>query len=107
MNDYIKRDDAITEICRKGCDLERGGIRIVAMVEAKQFAVDVLDNIPAADVRENVRGKWIDAGDFWSCTVCGSTRLKRYNCAYGKCKAIVPDNYCPACGADMRGKTDG
>lgn len=51
MNDYIKREDAINEICRKGCQMERAN-RFISMHEAKQFAVDVLDDIPAADVRE-------------------------------------------------------
>ena len=54
--------------------------------------------IPTADVRENVRGKWkrriVDGG--WNanlvCSECGYTLM-------------IEDgyNFCPNCGADMRG----
>lgn len=53
-------------------------------------------NIPAADVRPVVRGRWepISDGGYWRCTSCaepteafGAKRLYRF---------------CPFCGADMR-----
>ena len=58
----------------------------------------MIDDIPTADVRENVRGKWkIEyTGDGWNdyidvtCTNCGKT-IK-----HGK-----PFNFCPNCGAEM------
>ena len=104
--DYIKREDAINEICLRGCALERQRKLVLSMCEAKQFAVDVIDDIPAADVRENIYGKWIDMGDFVQCSACCCTRLKRYNCAYGPVTQVSFDNYCPTCGADMRGAKD-
>lgn len=58
-----------------------------------------LEQIPIADVVERQTGKWIynpggesefDAGDFYICDQCGSS-------------AWEDSNFCPNCGADMRG----
>ena len=65
-----------------------------------------IDDQPTADVRENVRGEWIDKGKKWTitngylvmnipvkeCSVCGRPYLY-----------IITDRFCPNCGADMRG----
>ena len=50
--------------------------------------------LPAADVRENRRGKWkpyLPEGLRYQCSECGS----RYE---------IPWHFCPNCGADMRGE---
>ena len=64
-----------------------------------------IDKIPTADVRENVRGEWIEhkplsfgkiikgLGNVFECSVCG----EEVNCE--------PCNFCPNCGADMRGES--
>lgn len=63
--------------------------------------VDLLKAEPAADVRENVRGEWVDRNGnivfpFW----------ERYECS--ECGARSDNkNFCPNCGADMRGDVDG
>ena len=53
-----------------------------------------IDDIPIADVRENVRGKWLrPSNSLWKiadCSVCGIT-------------SVEAENFCPNCGADMRG----
>lgn len=68
----------------------------------------LIDNQPTADVRENVRGEWREENPreksmMWRCSVCGRIAYyptigerKNYkkHCGY---------NYCPNCGADMRG----
>ena len=45
------------------------------------------------DVRENVKGEWIDRGKDmmirWQCSECGRKDIHIYN-------------FCPDCGADMR-----
>ena len=55
--------------------------------------LDDIDNQPTADVRENVRGEWIDRGKDmtirWQCSECGRKDTHIYN-------------FCPNCGADMR-----
>ena len=59
--------------------------------------VDSINETPTADVRPNVRGEWVDFSmsikgvPMEACGVCGTWSL-----GMGK-------NYCPNCGADMRG----
>ena len=50
-----------------------------------------LRTMPTADVRENVHGHWTDDCE---CSVCG----------FGVDPITVGSNYCPHCGADMRGE---
>lgn len=59
------------------------------LIDAQNF----VRNVPAADVRPVVRGKWelFCGGLDWQCSNCNwSTR------------ADIPRNFCPNCGADMR-----
>ena len=53
-----------------------------------------VDAMPTADVRENVRGEWIEVKHTFldQCSNCGYIT------------ADVTTNYCPNCGADMRGE---
>ena len=53
---------------------------------------EIIDDIPTADVRENVRGEWISIMGHQVCSICGYKN------------DIVPTNFCPNCGADMRGE---
>lgn len=69
---------------------------------------DVLDDVedfPAADVRHVVRGKWIGTHDgfyySYSCSECSYEALYKENT-----KDQVCSEYCPNCGADMRGESD-
>ncbi len=48
------------------------------------------DAIPAADVREVVRGKWKVNPVYIKCSLCKEAFL------------LIPQNFCPNCGADMR-----
>lgn len=63
----------------------------------------LIKSIPTADVRENVRGEWKKGGeqpyfrkhfDIVVCSVCNKRGEQRWN-------------FCPNCGADMRGEKDG
>lgn len=51
-----------------------------------------IDNAPTIDVEPVRYGRWIDhpLTKYPICSVCG-------------CKALAKYNYCPNCGADMRG----
>lgn len=62
-----------------------------------------------ADVVERKRGKWVLVEDFsteeiedgekyWVCSLCG--------CGSDSYDTTYHTNYCPNCGADMRGVTD-
>ena len=62
----------------------------------------MIDTQPTADVRENVKAHWIDMKP---------TGDSRFMCSRCKWKEKVPTimgepivwDYCPSCGADMRG----
>ena len=64
-------------------------------------AIDaVVDNEPTADVRENVRGEWIHD----EITRNGNTvYTPNAKCSICYCYVFQESNFCPNCGADMRG----
>lgn len=72
--------------------------------EVKKIFDEIIDLQPTADVRENVRGEWIPHDlengeksiDEDCCSVCGERfrEIAMTGCEW---------NYCPNCGADMRG----
>lgn len=77
MSDYISRDAAIDAV-------------FGAMADGRAI-FPALNNLPAADVRPVVRGKWIDIRDDVyeiRCSVCGDANY-------------IKTNYCPYCGAKM------
>ena len=93
MSDYISRQAAIEALA---------GWKISPIV---------LDPVPAADVRENVKGRWVEVVDrtemydkegvktwgmLFQCNQCGFV----LNAVEGHTGQY---NYCPNCGADMRG----
>ena len=87
MNDYIKREDVLSEISYHE---SRGG-NIAASIR------NAIRRLPAADVRENVRGEWM-----------GTTMLcEQVLCRCSACGTEAPIGwYCLWCGAKMRGEKD-
>jgi hypothetical protein len=67
--------------------------------------VEMVKAFPAADVRENDKGEWRLSSDHAEgvCTVCN---FKIYGTPYNGHYFIVPYNFCPNCGADMREVTE-
>lgn len=90
--DYISREAAI-EAMYKDAEAHPGHIFWVTQHEA-------LMDIPAADVRPVVRGKWIGTHDgfyySYSCSECGYEALYKENT-----KDQVCSEFCPNCGARM------
>ena len=69
------------------------------------------EDFPAADVRPVVRGEWIfDSDNLPICSECQEIALQRM---FVKIPSLIQDvrmvrsNFCPFCGADMRGKEAG
>lgn len=76
MSELISRQAAIDEIrkCR--------------------FVVDAIEKIRGLPSAQPKTGEWVEEdehGDLWICDQCGFASEHR-------------DNYCPNCGADMRGE---
>jgi len=79
--------------------------------------VDIEDvkSIPSADVRENVKGKWIkiQSGDkdFPEIIVCNKCYHENSHLDFNEHnepigKVFVKSNFCPNCGADMRKESE-
>lgn len=65
----------------------------------------VIDSIPAADVRPERYGEWVEGEDWYHCSVCG---LKApYVPQYQDEPITYTSSYCPRCGARMNGKGGG
>lgn len=81
MSRYIDADKLLNTICDKGLDCDA---LMIAISEQ-----------PTADVRENIKGEWIEKNDVCRCSVCGKEALwsERIGC--------VRTDYCPNCGAQM------
>lgn len=72
----------------------------------------LIDTEPTADVRENVRGEWVIVVD--KTEMCDKEGVKTWGslCQCNKCGFVLNAveghigqyNFCPNCGADMRGE---
>ena len=105
-HDYISRQAAIDNINDfiKKCYARGNDIR-----QYQEGLTHYVLNIPTADVRENVKGEWIEDNPreksmMWRCSVCGRIAYyptigerKNYkkHCGY---------NFCPNCGAEMQNR---
>ena len=92
MDEYIKREDA----------KQAAGLIALMSVDRKVTCGEVrkiMEDIPPADVKPVVRGKWIIRNTFDDCVYarcdqCAITQIFYYG------KPLT--NFCPNCGADMR-----
>jgi len=98
MSDLISRQAAI-EVCDWWQhEYDESASRIDDIIHC--IAEDI-EKLPSADVRENVRGEWRFSPDHAE-GVCSVCQFKIYGRPYQNTYLIVPYNYCPNCGADMR-----
>lgn len=92
MAEYIKREDALNAIRKSP----------ISNMSTRLFCVDAIADIPAADVVERKHGKWLDVTTLdneFICWVCSE-------CRHGADFVYEPYNFCPNCGAYMRGDSD-
>lgn len=93
MSDLINRQDAIEALVNKGQASTRYKIGDFWELNGQEIR-EVLNAMPSvADVVEVKHGRWIDTGSGQECSICQEIQ-------YGYDSAR---NFCPNCGADMRG----
>jgi hypothetical protein len=96
MAEYIEREAAYP-LAKKICDAVDSHPRVLL----PRTILDLIDDLPAADVRPVVHGKWI-----WQDAPCFGNPYGSYKC---ECGCLMPHktNFCPNCGADMREESNG
>lgn len=103
MKEYIEREAALESVREKVliCESLPDTIAKDASLFTLASMNDSLKSIPAADVREVARGKWIMTTErFAPERICSSCEC-RFPVAAGEgVKEIL--SFCPNCGADMR-----
>lgn len=94
MTDYISREDALNF----EMEIEADPDEIQAISKGMALYGEYIKSIPAAEVMERKRGEWQPLNSLTNkCTSCG----EKYWFYLG-----IPYNFCPHCGADMRGDSD-
>lgn len=86
MSDYISREKVLKLVA------ESGKYSLMAMIADPEI-------IPSADVRENIHGTWEE----WKGKVYENVPICS-NCKHGFPLITKEYNFCPHCGADMRGE---
>ena len=110
MAEYIKKDEVIKLIREDKVEITPNLLTIAMLAAPNGYSAedcykainDTCDrhikeirNLPAADVVERKKGKWIHFSRSDECSVCG----------YDTGKYEAPTWFCPKCGADMRGES--
>lgn len=98
MSQYINRKEAIDhfEHTLEASNNSKGYNE--GWCDGVQFCIDFLNNAPTADVRPNVHGEWINEQWTEDCILIG---VECDNCHIVEGRFY---DFCPNCGADMRGK---
>lgn len=98
MNDLIYREDAIRTVCEYDCHLGDNPCE-----EGKGcWAVRGLRKLPSAD---RPQGKWKVSDKDSVCSVCGKDEAE-FICGTEDWYGYGLSNYCPNCGARMKGVDD-
>ena len=95
MSDYISREVAIEQIKKEWAKLP--------LSKTTGFAIlmRVLRKIPAADVVERKRGRWERLNTYYE--PLGISPPPIVYCSECRLVGYWEPNFCPQCGADMRG----
>ena len=103
MKDYISREVAIEAF---GEEPEVWTDSEGELATRFQWRVDknLIETLPAADVRENVHGEWVEIPDecfasIYRCSNCGANPPIEFG-------EYIFSNFCPNCGCSMKEKKD-
>ena len=98
MVEYIKREDAINVVEKYFTDF---------LQLEPDICLDGIRSLPDADVVKRKNGKWMQTDAFPHhvyCSVCYKTYIPNSEWSIWE-DGDLPRNFCPNCGADMRGGT--
>ena len=88
----------------RALEIVRGqGIEHPNAYHLTNYATLILREAPTVDAVEVVHGRWIDKGEYAVCTECGGRSGTQYD---GVEPIPLMTQFCPNCGADMRGSND-
>ena len=96
--DLIERQSAIDAANRSDYD----GLTVEDVAKVTDAVVEELKQLPSAQP-ERKKGKWIEHE--WAEEV-GGMLVSNYECSECHCWQRETSDFCPNCGADMRGEQD-
>lgn len=105
MAKYIDADNLINELSAACMPIYEKGI--TGILGDNSSIADIINEQPTADVQEVKHGDWLKPGNDpidnkqWICSECKGLTETAYYC--GHCYY----NYCPNCGARMKGDSNG
>ncbi len=105
MARYINADNLINELSAACMPIYEKGI--TGILGDNSSIADIINEQPTADVQEVKHGDWLKPGNDpidnkqWICSECKGLTETAYYC--GHCYY----NYCPNCGARMKGDSNG
>lgn len=103
MKEYIDKQELLEELRKDledDCNVYHSHIKKEIRDKKYEFAIDVIQDAQATDVKEVVHAKWVGRvnmfnGDvYYYCSKCGESHP--YENPYTK-----RANYCPKCGSEM------
>lgn len=96
MAEYIEREEAYS-LAKKVCEAVDSNPRVLLPM----IILDLVDDLPAADVRPAARGEW---GKSLNSNFSPFDNSGEYLYRCNQCRHIqnYESNFCPNCGADMR-----
>ena len=112
MSDYISREEAIMAVTRARLpDITPEGVPIANGKRSVTDCVRRLKEIPAADVRPVVRGRWIEQEGWTGVEAFGIKEMvvESFKCSVCGFEVDISEggfNFCPNCSAEMKQEAD-
>lgn len=115
MSDYISRQAVTNKLEKHKYSRDYCVLHNIDWAIDFGMAMASVDSIPSADVRPNIHGHWIKINsgdeDFPESIVCDRCNHENSHLDFNEHnepigKVFVTSNFCPNCGADMRGVSE-